>query len=221
MYAPVSQTAVVAVEFPGYGRYEDYKLKDLNEQVFKLDAVSVLSYLEEKLKVRRQDVIIAGRSMGGGPAINLATTASGAKALLLFCTFASLKSMIKGQAIGSIEDLFNNQRQIAKIATPTLICHGKKDSLISHTHAETLFASSRAEHKMLHLEPAMDHGMECWETGIIIPCRFFLDWLTTSKSQTAGHAGSGVSAGGQANLQQVKYIFEVSEGQLKCQLVTQ
>lgn len=213
---------MVAVEFPGYGMYRDFNPKNIDEHIFKIDSISVLEYLEETLKVRREDIIIAGRSMGGGPAINLAAAARGIKALLLFCTFSSLRHIFQGQNLGSIEDLFNNEKRIGQVDTPTIICHGKKDRLINFSQAEALYSKSKAQHKMLHLEPEMDHGMECWENGVIIPCRFFLDWIEAAASGSKGSKssiGKPVNSGLSENsmkLSKRKYKFEIESKTLRC-----
>lgn len=213
---------MVAVEFPGYGLYHDFNPKNIDEHIFKIDSISVLEYLEEILKVRREDIIIAGRSMGGGPAINLAAAARGAKALLLFCTFSSLKHIFKGQNFGSIEDLFNNEKRIGQVDTPTIICHGKKDSLINYSQAEALYSKSKAQHKMLHLEPEMDHGMDCWEQGVIIPCRFFLDWVDAAASGFKGSkstiAKPVIGEMGENSMRPSKrrYNFKIESKSLRC-----
>jgi len=60
---------VLAVEYPGYGIYPG---KACAEQIL-LDAEGVIKYLISDMEIQASDIILFGRSMGSGPATELAS----------------------------------------------------------------------------------------------------------------------------------------------------
>ena len=99
-----------------------------------------------------ENVYVLGRSIGGTPAIELATKRNPA-ALLLVSPFLSIKvtSSLRKQLlkdhyglIGSLGYLvmksgFDNESKLKFIKSPTLLIHGKKDELISPEHSIKMF----------------------------------------------------------------------------------
>lgn len=61
---------VLAVEYPGYGLY---KTCEPNETMIKEDADIIFTYLTEIMKIKEENIILFGRSMGSGPATYLAS----------------------------------------------------------------------------------------------------------------------------------------------------
>ena len=114
-------------------------------------------------------IILHGRSIGTGPATELAAVlhARGTPAggLILQSPFLSVKSLAKtllgagGDAANLILDRFNNRRRITDTGdTPLLVIHGRQDTLIPHQHGEALHALSPAPHKYIHVLDGVDHN---------------------------------------------------------------
>ena len=59
---------VLAIEYPGYGIYPG---SPTAEAILE-DAITVWDYLTKKVKMNASDIILFGRSLGTGPATELA-----------------------------------------------------------------------------------------------------------------------------------------------------
>ena len=62
--------SVIGMEYPGYGCYTGNGWAD--EQKLKQDAEYVYKYCLHDMGIQEKDIIVFGRSMGGGPASFLA-----------------------------------------------------------------------------------------------------------------------------------------------------
>lgn len=85
-----------------------------------------------------------GRSMGSGPATQLASLNSDVAGLILLSPFTSLKDAVRS-LLGKfpsllVRDRFINRQAIQLVKSPVLIIHGESDSLIPVTHAHELYA---------------------------------------------------------------------------------
>lgn len=60
---------VLAVEYPGYGIYPGHP----NSEGILEDALTVWEYLTNEMNINAKDIILFGRSLGTGPAIELAS----------------------------------------------------------------------------------------------------------------------------------------------------
>jgi pimeloyl-ACP methyl ester carboxylesterase len=78
------QLSMLAVEYPGYGLYEGACNSD---QMIK-DAYSVLKYATKLVPEKK--IIVIGRSIGSGLAVEMGTKYSGLRALVLISAFTSL-----------------------------------------------------------------------------------------------------------------------------------
>ncbi|MBD5780179.1 alpha/beta hydrolase [Pelagicoccus sp. NFK12] len=125
---------VLSFDYRGYGLSEG----TASEQLCYRDAEAVLDYAEENLGVDPRQVVLHGRSLGGGIAMELAVT-QGAKGLVLESAFLSAYQVylpltwVPG-------DKFVNSKKAERVECPTLVIHGKEDRVVSFVHGETLAA---------------------------------------------------------------------------------
>ena len=89
--------------------------------------------------------MIFGRSLGGGPALEVAKRLPIA-GLILESAFLSAYRVTTRWPI-FLGDRFNNLGKIRGVTCPTLIIHGRDDRVIPFYHAERLFAASAATKK--------------------------------------------------------------------------
>ena len=87
-----------------------------------------MEYLTSVLEYDEWDIIVVGRSMGTGPACEIASLFKSIAALVLISPYTSLKAATKSY-LGSVVSLlvrerFDNLSEIKKIKCPTLIIHG-------------------------------------------------------------------------------------------------
>jgi fermentation-respiration switch protein FrsA (DUF1100 family) len=138
-------TAMIA-EYRGF---EDDVTPD--ERGVLADCFAARDYLCERLDKRPSDIILYGRSLGGGCAVAVASQ-GGAKALVLDRTFDRLVNVAADKyPIVPINWLMRNRYDsIAKLTVyknPLVVLHGTEDSLIPIHHSKTLYASARCEKK--------------------------------------------------------------------------
>lgn len=118
------------MEYEGYSIYPG----STSTEVLKRDSLCVYQYVTQKLGFRRQNIIVMGRSIGTGVALELMRTVNPG-ALVLISPFASIKSLAR-EFVGFLGELiakeaFDNRANIEMVACPTFLLHGKKDSTIS------------------------------------------------------------------------------------------
>ena len=109
------RTNVLAVEFPGYGIYQQRGNQQPSEKNILEDAHYVMEFLTKILEISTSNIIIMGRSIGTGPATEMASLYQ-PSALILISAFTSLRDIVKDQ-IGKgvsylIKDRFNNKELI-------------------------------------------------------------------------------------------------------------
>ena len=110
-------------------------------------------------------IFVMGRSMGSGPAIDLAAQEdNGLSGLIIESGFAETIPLAQTLGIDLLalsigeEDCFNNLEKISSVTIPTFILHGQQDSLIPLWHAHKLHAECGAKSKELQIIPGADHN---------------------------------------------------------------
>ena len=134
------KVSVLAVEYPGYGVYSKSNKANKMDEQMKKDASEVMHFLTEKQKIRKEDILIMGRSIGTGPATYLAAE-SPVHALMLMSPYLSIRRLAKdmvGFLKFMIAERFENYKAIKNVHSPILLLHGEKDSLIKCKHSQEL-----------------------------------------------------------------------------------
>ena len=80
----------MAVEYPGYSIYKGKP----NARIVREDALHVYQYMTSKLGFQEQNIIVMGRSIGTGIALELMQKVKPG-ALVLISPFASIKSLAR------------------------------------------------------------------------------------------------------------------------------
>lgn len=147
---------VFLVEYPGYG---------LAPRGMCTEAGCVehgriaLTYLTMVLGIQPCNMILMGRSLGSGVAMQLASEVN-VRAVILQSPYKSIRDVavhLVGWPGWLVLNRFDNARLMPDLACPLLIVHGANDQLIPATHAQQLFDLCRHEHKTLHLVEGADH----------------------------------------------------------------
>lgn len=157
---------VLCPEYPGYGVHP---VRKASESGCNDAAAAAYAFAVDTLGVSPKRVVIHGRSIGSGPATELAarlhSRGTPAAGLILQSPFLSIKSLAKtilgpaGIAANLITNRFNNLARITDTGeTPLLVMHGRQDALIPHQHGEVLHARSQAAKKYIHVLDGVDHN---------------------------------------------------------------
>jgi pimeloyl-ACP methyl ester carboxylesterase len=152
---------VLAVEYPGYGLLSG---AEPSEEAVNEVALTVFRFLVDEMHVKYERIYIFGRSIGTGPAVQLASQFP-IGGLILVSPFTSIKAAIEAIA-GTLAALFFRERfpnsaLISNVQCPTLFIHGEKDSLIPADHSLQLFKRCRAR-KLFITPPRMEHNSNLW-----------------------------------------------------------
>ena len=128
---------VMAFDYPGYGTSDGQPTeKTVNEAT-----EAAYQWLLSEKGLTSNQIIAYGRSLGGGPACELAKQHQ-LGGLILEQTFTSVYRVKTG--IGILPgDLFENIKKIDSIDCPLLIVHGKADRLITISHSKALYRKAK------------------------------------------------------------------------------
>lgn len=127
---------VLAYDYRGYGTSSGTPTENHAYQ----DIDAAYSYLTKDLKILPKNIIVFGRSVGGGSAVDLAARQP-VGGLIIESTFTSAFQVVVPIKILPF-DKFNNLEKIKKVNCPVLIMHGQADEIIPFTHAQKLYAAS-------------------------------------------------------------------------------
>lgn len=140
--------AVFAFDYPGYG----VSTGRPGEAALYASARAARTYLREKLKVPAEQTIPYGRSLGGGPAVQMATEER-VGGLVLQSAFVSVYRVLTTVKIFP-GDLFDNESKLANVGSPVLVMHGRADEVIPFRHGEQLLATAREPKRSLFVAGA-------------------------------------------------------------------
>ncbi|MEH2190444.1 MAG: alpha/beta hydrolase [Nostoc sp.] len=147
--------SVFAYDYRGYGTSEG---KPTESHAYE-DINSAYNYLTQNLKIPPEKIIVLGRSVGGGSAVNLAMRKP-VGGLIIESSFISAFQVIVPFRILPF-DKFPNLDNIKKIKCPILVIHGKADDIIPFAHGEKLFNAAISPKLYLWVEKA-NHNDLFW-----------------------------------------------------------
>ena len=129
--------AVFAYDYQGYGTSQGNPSEDNTYR----DIDAVYNYLTQQLGVSAKHIILYGRSVGGGPAIDLASRQK-VGGLVVESSFVSVFRVLTRIPLLPF-DKFVNVDKIGKVRSPVLVIHGKADRVVHFWHGEQLFAAAK------------------------------------------------------------------------------
>jgi hypothetical protein len=129
---------LLLVEYPGFGRSPGVPTRE----AIVAAAGAAWRTLAARDDVDAERIAVMGRSLGGGPAAELARE-RGAAALVLQSTFTDVGTMAarhSGIPPALIRDRWQPARALAAYGGPTLVLHGRRDRIVPFRHGEALAA---------------------------------------------------------------------------------
>jgi uncharacterized protein len=134
--------AVLVFDYRGFGKSEGTP----TETGLVQDARAARQWLAQRTGVEESAIVLVGRSLGGGVAVDLAAK-DGARGLVLENTFACMRDVVDNQVgpwpLGWFLDMkFDSLSLIGKYRGPLLQTHGDADKLIPYEHAYRLFEAA-------------------------------------------------------------------------------
>lgn len=127
-----SGLSVLAWDYPGYGTSSGKPSEALILDI----AGKIWTRIPEDFGLPHRRVLLYGRSIGGGPAVALASK-NEAAGLILEATFTSIFRVVLGIRILPW-DIFDNLSLIGSLQCPVLFLHGTDDRTVPFRHSQIL-----------------------------------------------------------------------------------
>lgn len=143
--------SVLAYDYPGYG----LSTGKTSEEGCYTAIEATYKYAIETLHYTPDQILLYGRSLGGGPSCWLAAQ-NPVAGVILESTFTSTFRVMTRRKIVPW-DIFDNYNKIDQINAPILIIHGEADEIVPHSHAVQNFKKAR-EPKYLLSVPEAKHN---------------------------------------------------------------
>ncbi|MGF1524082.1 MAG: alpha/beta hydrolase [Leptolyngbyaceae cyanobacterium] len=140
--------SVFAYDYRGYGT-SDGKPSERNAYQ---DATTAYRHLTEQLRIPPEQMIVYGRSVGGGSATELASQYP-IGGLILESTFTSVFRVVVPFPLLPF-DKFPNLTKLRTVQCPVLIMHGEADQTIPWHHGQALYAAAPEPKAFLWIENA-------------------------------------------------------------------
>ena len=160
LYRDVLDANVMVFDYRGYGRSEGSP----TEAGVIQDATAAREWLAQRAAVPESEIILVGRSLGGGVATSIATQVN-PKALVLQSTFSSLPDVaalaypwLPVKLV--MRNRFDSMANIQKCDCPVFQSHGSGDRLIPIKLAERLHDSIRSPKSFFLIEGGSHNGSE-------------------------------------------------------------
>ena len=137
-----------------------------------------MEYLVQQ-RIKNDDIIILGRSIGCAVALTLTNKYSFYCAILVspFLSIKRIASELYGGCAGSIlSEVFNNEENCKKIICPTLIIHGMQDALVPIEHSMALVSRCQ-NYCRLKIVETMTHTKFNFRNDFIRPVQEFISDL--------------------------------------------
>ena len=153
--------SVLLIDYRGYGRSQGQFPTE--SQVY-ADAEAAWDYLVQEKKVKPENILIYGHSLGGAIAINLAVQQPKARGVVVESSFTSMRDMV--DYIGKYKFLpidliltqkFDSISKIQLLAMPILLIHGREDQTVPSWMSQALFEAAKVPKKLLII-PQADHN---------------------------------------------------------------
>jgi len=116
------------------------------------DLRTVYGHATRELEIRPDRIILLGRSVGSGPAVELAAEEPVA-GLIVESGFTSAFQVVLPAPLLPF-DRFPNLKRIRRVQAPVLVVHGIQDEVVPVVHGRRLFAAAREPKRAFWVEGA-------------------------------------------------------------------
>lgn len=158
-----SGVSIFMIDYRGYGK----STGSISETGFYRDADAAYKFLISEKRLQPDSILIYGRSIGSGVAVDLASRKKSA-GLILESAYSSLSKLADEKVPFFFPSLylrskFDNLKKINSVSAPVLFVHGTDDTLIPPSHSKALYDHfegkkefvlvSKGQHNDLHAFP--------------------------------------------------------------------
>ncbi|MEK7793172.1 MAG: alpha/beta hydrolase [Candidatus Hydrogenedentota bacterium] len=154
---------VLVYDYGGYGQSTGAP----SEKRCYEDIRAMWRYLIEERGVAAASIVLFGRSLGAGPACQLATEVE-ARAVVLESAFRSVPRMAQdlyrifpGKLL--TRDHFANEDKVGRLRSPVLFVHSPDDEIIPYAHGKWLFEHASGPKQFFEIRGRHNEGF--WQAG--------------------------------------------------------
>ncbi len=149
---------VFIFDYRGYGRSEGKP----SESGFYLDAEAAIDYLVNERGLEAEtDLVLFGRSLGCGVAVEMATRRR-VRGVILESGFGSVRVMAKriypflpsGLLLSLVEARYDSLSKLPKVHAPVMVLHGDRDSTVPIELGEEMFEAANEPKRFYTIEGA-------------------------------------------------------------------
>ncbi|MFO7680371.1 MAG: alpha/beta hydrolase [Chloroflexota bacterium] len=153
--------SMLLFDYRGYGQSQGKP----SEAGLYLDGEAVWGWVAAKAEEEGLTAVILGKSLGSAVAIHVACQAGAAQsppaALILDSAFTSMREIALAVTPwlpdAMVPELYESLNAVPRLSCPTLVLHGRSDTLVPLAHGEQLYAAITAP-KTLHIIDGADHN---------------------------------------------------------------
>jgi fermentation-respiration switch protein FrsA (DUF1100 family) len=147
------------IDYRGYGKSSG----TITEKGLYADGEAAYQFLIDEKGFHQDEVIIYGRSIGTGVAVDIASRHA-VKGLILEAPYTSLKKLANEKMPYLLPSLFlrfhfDNIGKINSVNSPVLFIHGKNDTLIPPSHTDKLYNSFSGRKKKVIVQEAAHNDL--------------------------------------------------------------
>lgn len=159
-------------DYRGFGKSEGRP----SERGVREDSEAALQWLTNRFGINAGDIVVDGFSLGGGPAVDLATNHPVA-GLILQRTYSSLPDVAAPRypifpVRLIMQNRFESAKKLPNYFGPLLMSHGEQDQVIPYWSGQKLFASCGSPDKTFCGEAEMDHFAPLPEDFLAVVAEF-------------------------------------------------
>jgi fermentation-respiration switch protein FrsA (DUF1100 family) len=136
---------IVTYDYSGYGMGTG----EPSEKNLYADCTAVYKWMKSTLKLRTDQIILYGKSLGTAPTVDLATRFASI-GVILVCPLASGARVVFPKVKNSLLDrvFCPTILKIDKVTTPIFIMHGTNDEVINVCNGQDLYDACRPQHPL-------------------------------------------------------------------------
>jgi pimeloyl-ACP methyl ester carboxylesterase len=153
---------IMIIDYRGFGKSTGV----ISEKGFYHDADAAWQFLTVQKQVSASDIIIYGRSIGTGVAVQLAAKHP-CKGLVLEAPYTSL-ARLAGEKLPMffpsliLRFRFDNRSKINQVKCPVIFIHGKADTIIPSHHSDELFREFTGKKELITIQKGSHNDLNSY-----------------------------------------------------------
>ncbi|CAI5971268.1 unnamed protein product [Closterium sp. NIES-64] len=147
---------LLGYDYTGYGASSG-KPTEFNTYA---DIEAAFTYLTAQHRIRPEDIVLYGQSVGSGPTVDLASRTPRLRGVVLHSPIMSGLRVLYEVKTSFFLDIFTNIDKLPKVECPVFVMHGTADDVVDVSHGRGLAAVCKRPFEALFIEGARHCDLE-------------------------------------------------------------